>query len=374
MRKADNFNPGQWLIENKLTSQSKLTERKKLTTSEFIEKAQSQKRHQNSDGTPKYTYDKVDYVNSKEKIIITCPKHGDFLQKPNDHLHGYGCPYCGNIIKKTTDEFIRDAQESHKNPDDGTPKYTYDKVDYVNNKTPVIITCPKHGDFLQKPDDHLHGKGCKMCGIESRTKKKSSNTEKFIEDAKKVKVHQNPDGTPKYNYDNVNYINSYTPVIITCPKHGDWGTTTPTNHLTGTGCPICNESKGEKTIYNYLKQEYNYDVVPQHTYKDCTNKDKNKKTCREYEFDFYLPQFNIIIEFDGIQHFKRINRFHKTEEEFQERVEDDLYKVNYCKNNNIKLIRISYNEKDIISQLNKGLSSNEKLWLSDKYPKAGWNK
>jgi hypothetical protein len=52
---------------------------------------------------------------------------------------------------------------------------------------------------------------------------------------------------------------------------------------------------------------------------------------------------------------------------------DDLHKVNYCKNK-FKLIRISYNENDIIGQLKKGLSNKKQLWLSDNYPKAGWNK
>jgi very-short-patch-repair endonuclease len=246
-------------------------------------------------------------------------------------------------------------------------------VDYVGSKTRVIITCPIHGDWgTTTPNDHLRGSGCPKCGVKSRTKMRTLTRDEFIERAQEA--HKNPDGTPKYTYDKVDYINSRIPVIITCPIHGDWNTTTPHNHINGTGCTICRESKGEKTIYNYLKQEYDYEVVPQKTYKDCTNKHKNLKTCREYEFDFYLPQFNIIIEFDGEQHFKRNTYFHKTDEKFQELVADDLYKINYCKNNNIKLIRISYNEKDIIGQLDKGLNSNEKLWLSDKYPKAGWNK
>jgi hypothetical protein len=64
--------------------------------------------------------------------------------------------------------------------------------------------------------------------------------------------------------------------------------------------------------------------------------------------------------------------FHKTDERFQEQVEDDIFRVNYCKNK-CKLIRISYNEKDILGELDKGLKSNKKLWLSDNYPKLGWN-
>jgi Zn finger protein HypA/HybF involved in hydrogenase expression/very-short-patch-repair endonuclease len=336
----------------------------KSTTEEFIEK--SQKIQQNPDGTPKYNYDKVNYVNNKTPVIITCPKHGDFNQIPNNHLLGKGCPKCGLDTRKlTTKEFIEKSQKIHQNPD-GTPKYNYDKVNYVHSIIPVTITCPKHGDFNQIPNSHLLGKGCPKCGGTQK-----SATQEFIE--KSQKIHQNPDGTPKYNYDKVNYVHSRTPVTITCPKHGDFDTQSPKGHLQGQGCPRCRESKGEKEIYNYIIQEYGYEVIPQKIFDDCTNEYKGKKRCYKYEFDFYLPQFNTIIEFDGKQHFYKTDHFHKTDEGFQERVEDDIYKVNYCKNK-YKLIRISYNEKDIIGQLNKGLKSNKKLWLSDNYPKLGWNK
>jgi predicted nucleic-acid-binding Zn-ribbon protein len=344
------------------------------TTSKFIEQAKAKKEHQNPDGTPKYNYDKVNYVHYKVPVIITCPIHDDFPLTPNKHLNGRGCKYCAmegrskNTISKAASKFIEQskATKKHQNPD-GTPKYTYDKVNYVKGNVPVIITCPIHGDWdTTSPTDHLRGIGCPFCA--GNIKK---TTDKFIEQAKEK--HKNPDGTPKYTYDKVNYVGSYIPVIITCPIHGDFPQT-PNTHLKGSGCPKCRESKGEKMIYNYLEQK-EYDVVPQKPFEDCNNKHKDKKICREYKFDFYLPQFNTLIEYDGEQHFRRLYHFHKTEEQFQELVEDDRYKNNYCKDK-IRLIRISYNEKDIIGQLEKGLltSRPKELWLSDNYPKAGWNK
>ena len=342
--------------------------RQASTTKEFIEK--SQKIHQNPDGTPKYDYSNTNYVNSRTPVIITCPKHGDFdTQTPNSHLNGRGCEKCFRVARtSTTKEFIEKSQKIHQNPD-GTPKYNYDKVNYVGANIPVIITCPKHGDFNPRitPNGHLNGRGCKKCSVDAQT----STTKEFIE--KSQNIHQNPDGTPKYNYDKVNYVTSDIPVIITCPKHGDFYTQTPDGHLKGNGCPRCRESKGEKKIHNYIIQEYGYEVVQQKEFDDCTNERKGKKICKKYKFDFYLPQFNTIIEFDGVQHFYKRGHFHKTDEKFQEQVENDIFKVNYCKNK-YKLIRISYNEKDIIGQLNKGLKSNKKLWLSDNYPKLGWNK
>jgi Zn finger protein HypA/HybF involved in hydrogenase expression len=341
--------------------------RRKVTTDEFIKKAQMI--HQNPDGTPKYNYDNTIYDNAISKVEIICPKHGSFFQTPNNHLSGQGCPKCGGNKHKTTDEFIKDAQKVHQNPD-GTPKYGYDNANYVNNITKVEITCPKHGEFLQSPGDHLSGKGCQICGIESRSKLRTKTTDEFIKQAQMV--HQNPDGTPKYDYSNTNYVKAMEKVEINCPKHGTF-LQIPNDHLRGKGCPRCRESVGEKLIHNYLSQQQGYDVVSQKEFEDCTNIHKNKRWCTLYKFDIYLPEFNTIIEFDGEQHFKK-TFFHKTDEYYNEKVEDDRYKINYCKDNNIKLIRISYNEKDVIGQLIKGLKSNKKIWLSDNYPKEGWNK
>jgi very-short-patch-repair endonuclease len=270
--------------------------------------------------------------------------------------------------KMTTDEFIEKSQKKHQNPD-GTPKYDYSDTIYDGSDKIVKINCLKHGPFTPLASNHLRGDGCKPCGIESSKNVRTMTTDEFIKKAQKV--HQNPDGTPKYDYSNTNYIHSKTDVIINCPKHRPFPQL-PSNHLRGDGCSICRESKGESTIHKYIIQEYGYEIIPQKKFEDCTNVRKGKKICREYQFDFYLPQLNTIIEFDGEQHFSKKKHFHKTDERFQEQVEDDIFRVNYCKNK-CKLIRISYNEKDILGELDKGLKSNKKLWLSDNYPKLGWN-
>ena len=220
---------------------SKCAGNQKLTKEEFISKAK--KVHDD-----KYTYDKVDYVSSDKKVIITCidPEHGDFEQTPNRHLSGNGCSKCGMISssnkkKSTTEEFIRKAKEVH---DD---KYTYDKVDYVSSKTIVIITCPKHGDFEQKPDSHLSGFGCSKCGMISSSNKQKLTTEEFIRRAKEV--HDD-----KYTYDKVDYVSSDKKVIITCidPEHGDFEQA-PHNHLWGQGCSKCAKSNYSKVSISFLE-------------------------------------------------------------------------------------------------------------------------
>jgi len=125
-----------------------------------------------------YDYSLVEYINNNTKIKIICPIHGVFEQRPNDHLN-YGCCECGGTKKLTTESFILKAKNIHN------LKYNYDLVEYVNARTKIKITCPIHGVFEQKPNNHLLGKGCKKCGIDygvwsySIWEEKGLNSNKF---------------------------------------------------------------------------------------------------------------------------------------------------------------------------------------------------
>lgn len=110
----------------------------------------------------KYTYNNVVYKNNKTKVFVTCPIHGDFEVRPDNHLHGSGCPKCGKILmgekqKLSRDKFIKLSKKIHGD------KYDYSKVNYIDVKTKVCIICPKHGEFWQTPDNHLHSHGCPNC-------------------------------------------------------------------------------------------------------------------------------------------------------------------------------------------------------------------
>lgn len=128
------------------------SEKYKDTTETFIEKARL------VHGS-KYDYSKVEYIDSHTKVCIICPEHGEFWQKPNNHIHGWGCAKCSGQYKKTTEQFIEESKNLYPE------KYTYDKTEYVNTKTPLIITCKKHGDFKVYPNDHLRGQECPECTI-----------------------------------------------------------------------------------------------------------------------------------------------------------------------------------------------------------------
>ena len=130
---------------------------RKLTTEEFIRRA----KEVHDEIT--YDYSKTKYINAKTKVIIICPKHGEFEQTPSNHLKGEGCPICGlkyraEIHTLTTKEFIEKANKVQ-----GIGVYDYSKVEYINAKTKITIICPKHGEFLQTPAKHLQSDGCPKC-------------------------------------------------------------------------------------------------------------------------------------------------------------------------------------------------------------------
>ncbi len=220
---------------------------KKLNTQEFINK--SIKIHGDV-----YDYSKVEYINTRTKIIIICNIHGEFLQRPNSHLQNSGCLKCSieirkNNLRSSTEEFIIKSHNIHKN------KYDYSKVNYINNTTKIIIICNKHGDFLQTPAVHLSGYGCSIC---SNVKKMDKYT--FIEKA--YKIHGN-----LYNYSLVEYKNNITNIKIICKIHGEFYQT-PSNHLRSRGCLNCSRNNLKLTLETFIKKanklhknKYNYSKV-----------------------------------------------------------------------------------------------------------------
>ena len=201
-----------------------------LTTAIFIKRA-------NEIHNRFYDYSLVNYVNAKTKVIIKCPIHGEFLQRPDSHLDGKGCLQClnreinANFNKKTTEQFIEEAKLIHGD------KYNYSLVNYKNNRTKIIIICSIHGKFLQTPNAHLKGCGCQVCN-KSKQGRKPKTTDQFIKEA--TKVHNN-----KYNYALVKYKNSQTKIRIICFAHGEF-LQTPNAHLSGRGCPNCYLDKNKE--------------------------------------------------------------------------------------------------------------------------------
>jgi len=278
----------------------------------------------------KYDYSLIDYKNNDTRIKIICPVHGEFTQLPHHHIQGVGCKKCIDDDKKLdTEIFINRSKKSQGN------KYDYSLVDYNGSYNKVKIICPIHGEFEQKPCDHINGhRGCPKCGGTIK-----SNTKDFIKKAKKI--HRD-----KYDYSLVDYDLCTKYIQIICKKHGVF-TQLPYQHLSGNGCPICNQSKGENIIMNFLSDN-NIKYIHQKKFEKCKN-------IIYLPFDFYLLDYNLCVEFDGIQHFEPNVRF-GGEIEFVKRINNDKIKTDFCENNNIELLRIKYNE-NIIEKLKNKLNN-----------------
>lgn len=340
----------------------------------------------------KYGYDEVVYKKSSEKVKIFCKIHEYlFEQSPNKHLMNRGCPKCGQIRsndynRSDIHEFIKKSREIHKN------KYSYDSVDYIDSKTKVKIYCKTHNEyFMQIPNSHIAGKGCKKCGYDSSKNIHSYSLDEFVNMSKALykdkfsyelakyngynnkiyltcEIHGRIETTPylhldtrknaknanlgcqkcnmdvvyfnnnkgkhrfiedsieihgdKFSYDNVNYIDNKTPVEILCEK-GHVMNQIPSNHLRGKGCYICsldiNTSESEKEILEYIKSITNLEVLS-----------NNRDIINPYELDVFIPTLNLAIEFNGLHWHSEKNK-------------DKNYHViknKLCKDMDVRLVQI----------------------------------
>ena len=278
----------------------------------------------------KYNYYKDSFVKISGKTKINCPIHGDFEQMADTHIgQGSGCPDCGLATqvekrKMSLEDFILKSQAVHGD------KYNYSKVIYTNNREKIIVICQVHGEFYPAPGNFLLGSGCPKCSIIEQHENQKKNVKDFINDS--VKVHGD-----KYDYSKVVYNGGKNFVEIICKKHGDFHQT-PNTHQRGSGCPSCNTSKGEnliKLILSNLEIEY----LSQHTFEGLV--DKRKLKC-----DFYLPNNNLVIEYNGRQHYEEVKSWGGQNGLSEVRRRDELKRV-FFKSNNIRLLEIHYTEKDL---------------------------
>ena len=292
----------------------------------------------------RYDYSLVNYINAKTRIEIICPVHGKFTQIPYNHLSGKGCKECGFIENGrnrsiTLEKFLEKARNVHGD------KYDYSKSKVENYKTKIEIICKIHGSFFQTPNNHLRGKGCKECGMESTLnhiyENCSSSTEDFIKKSKEL--HRDT-----YDYSKVEYENNYTQVEIKCEEHGSF-LQSPKDHLRGHGCHICGllkarhflgTSKLEEDFVNFIKTFYSGEVI-------TSVRDK----IPPMELDIFLPEFNLGIEING-------SYWHS--EKFKDK-NYHIRKYNLCKSKGIRLISIweweIIKDKDKIENFIKNLIS-----------------
>ncbi len=289
----------------------------------------------------KYDYSKVNYINTRTPIVLICKQcKKEFSLKPQDIIRNYIkelCPNCRKEqeIQNNYKQFLHrlEASSLHIIPSNNNFR-TY--------KQPMEFTCTKCGHHFKSTPDHILNSyiGCPICAEQSRRKARTHTTEQFIKDAQKV--HGN-----FYNYDKTFYLGCHKKLTVTCPKHGDF-VVCAGDHLQGSGCPKCSQTKGEQLVQTYL-DKYKIDYQIQFIIKDSIF---HRKFVR---VDFYIKSLNTIIEFNGIQHYKPIDYF-GGEQRFKEQIERDNDLRQYCKVNNINLIEINYlKSKDEIEEIIKTL-------------------
>ena len=361
---------------------NKITSKNKITKSEFIER--SNRKHGNI-----YDYTKVNLIDSKTKVEVVCKEHGSFFPTPSNHMMGSKCPKCSIInksesqkitfvefiersnniyhglyqytkpgifdyklpikaickkhgefilnperhitkgqcctlcteerIKISKDEFIESCNKIHNY------KYNYELVNYKTLRDKVKIICPSHGIFEKNATHHIHNtKGCPEC---SRLKKLSMNIHEFIKISNKTFNN-------KYDYSKSIFKNKKSKIEIICPLHGQFSKR-PIEHINGSGCPICKESKGEIKIRELLNK-YKVNFISQKEFEGCEYK-KNLK------FDFYIPKFNSCIEYDGPQHSEIIETWGGIKKLKETQIRDNI-KNKFCTDNKIDLLRIKFTD------------------------------
>lgn len=271
----------------------------------------------------KYDYSLTDFSKGvMVKVIVKCHKHGEWKVTLDNHsTKQSGCPKCAGK-NRNKNEWVDLFNHIYNS------KYDYSLApNIIKTSNKIKIICNTHGIFEKLVTNHIlpSKQGCPKCSERYRPKLSKEELEE-----KSKKIHYDD-----YIYLWETYIGYFNPMSIKCTKHGVFKQTIA-NHIQGQGCPICKKSKGELKIRQWLI-ENDKQFIHQKYFEDCINPESRYRL----PFDFYLPNENICIEFDGEQHFKPCKRF-GGRKEFEKIKKYDILKNEYCKNKKIKLIRIPF--------------------------------
>jgi hypothetical protein len=341
----------------------------------------------------RYSYEKFEYLGASTKTTVTCRLHGDFVTKPTYLINGSGCPACGKEKVEATGRKRRLGMESFRQKALTVHGNTYEYPDqeYVSNKDKIRIVCPVHGEFLQKPNGHLGGKGCPACGKEAA---KQSNA--VVSAAVGAVLLDRLQGiNPDWQYDLPSYRGMSKPLRAVCRLHGQFEAW-PNNILSNRACPGCGKAKHSEALqkrrltleevarrggevygelFEYLKVEHTghgamiYGRCTKHDaewrqaadghakYNPCglctkhlsrgedqvfrflsnltRAEQRNRSILRPKELDIYLPDANMAVEYCGEYHH---SAGAKDEEPIARKKHIAKYRA--CKEQGIRLITL----------------------------------
>ena len=278
------------------------------------------------------------YRKAIEPIEVECKIDGYIWSTtPNSILNGQGCPKCGIKLqaekkRKTQEQFEKEVEEKFNNKIEIISKYT-------GIKDIVKCRCKVDGYEWETTGNTLLNNsiiGCPICRGKINGDRCRKSNEQFLKELSFINPNIEPLET---------YIDGHSKIKCKCKIHNYIWYTAPNKilHKT-TGCPKCASYKNENKIDEILNK-WGYKFTIQKRFFDC----KDKYTL---PFDRYLDDFNVLIEYDGEQHYRPIKYGNMTQVQAEESLRitqfHDEIKNNYCKENNIPLIRIPYWEKDNI--------------------------
>lgn len=272
-----------------------------------------------------------DYKNSRTKTTHQCKLCGFKWEcRPGNILKGYLCPVCGRK-KASKSKLSMTSQEYAQRVAEKKP-FIIPLEEFRGIHKKIKHFCKKCGNIWFATPENVLKHDNDKCGLCYGKARKPN--EQYIKDLNEINPYIKPIEEYKGNRIKIKHL---------CLQCGYEWSATPHNILSGHGCPKCKFSNGEKIIENYLI-EIGVEYVCQKKFEDCKNK-------KRLPFDFYIPSKVLCIEYDGEQHSNPI-KFFGGYEGLQKRKELDDIKTEYCKNNNINLLRINYDE-DIISKLDE---------------------
>lgn len=273
------------------------------------------------------------YKDARTKITCCHNKCGNVWEiSPDNFLRGKRCPECQtklNILNrrnslKRVEELIREK---------GGGDFIY-LSGYVNSKSKVKLKHLKCGETVTKPFSTIYSGITCDCETTDRNAVDFKSSGDRIQCKADFQRYIDKYATGEYVIIG-KYAKSTKPILL---KHVECGSLTeisPHNFKNGVRCDKCKRYKGELKIRDLLLKKGVF-FEEQVRFSDCRLK-------KPLVFDFFLPIHNILIEFDGEQHIRPVERW-GGEKAFRLQRKRDEIKNNYCKNNGITLVRIGYYE------------------------------
>ena len=291
-------------------------------------------------------FDNISYIENKDGYAyFKCSEHGEF-RKRFDHLNGIKHNLCPKCSKKIYSKIVGKVNSNKHSIDEYVDLDKFEPLEeYTNTHTKMRFRCKIHD--LEFTAIAPRCFGCDICKKEHHYKWKKDwrhiDQEEIIKRCQAIH--------PEYDYSLVNYVNATTPIDIICPKHGVFRMTYAnlTNKAKPQKCPFCSKmgthkiSKMTKEVLSKLDELH----IKYETEKTFENlKDKKK-----LPIDIWLPDYNIVIECQGAQHFRFVKSFCKDETGFEYIKYHDKLKYEFFKNSDTKLYYYtSKHNEDLIPQ------------------------